>query len=629
MGHDFAIYEGRYLIDPWAMHVEQTVPKAAFDLDNPADAALVKNLYGDPRVWTRVRENEAPVPRAIVQKVLKASDVTPPPRAIQQRLPGEVGDVQDLEVPTPTEDLPFSLTSEVAKPAKPRSTKGLFDDFFADESGEVDVDKLRAAMAQVSPESVGKWLKQYRSAFKQEDWYRKAAQLYSEGKPYEAHREVLLAQRAMAKRAAGMTAREIAGEDRTAARKTAADLRTEAKAIVDSDTPPWAHPEVKEEKIIPRAYAKAVEEDPSLADNAPKVMRPPLRGPLPDIADVDRELGSNIVTDILKAGTDAGVLDDLAQPYSVATGRPWKKDQKLKLFRQIADRLLRAEGATGQTWRENLAQLRILKDNKLVPIEQVARWWANKYSNAGRTLGELGNWQQARKKAGQIVEDWIEPRFGDLGDDADAAVGLTKTARQLGMTDDEIATLGQRRNRLGRFVKEDEGAVVPGAPPSAEHLMKDVIWGKTGGAGRYAQGQPGGLGNEVENLSRGIITSQLPTAERNLWTATGRYAVGGFDELLASQMSMLRGDPAAAKAHWAAAKRLARAGNTPGVVPSPLDRHAGRHLRLQRAHTGNGQGESPQGPGRAAIIGGAGSVLAPAGCPGIHRADLPRGCHRG
>lgn len=51
-GHDFAVVNGRYLVDAWATHIE-TVPdaKPVYDLKNPADAALVRKLYGPRESW--------------------------------------------------------------------------------------------------------------------------------------------------------------------------------------------------------------------------------------------------------------------------------------------------------------------------------------------------------------------------------------------------------------------------------------------------------------------------------------------------------------------------------------------------------------------------------------------------
>mgnify|MGYP003341012864 CR=1 FL=1 len=52
-GHDFAVIDGRYLVDPWAVHTECSSERAAFDLDDADDRCEVLRLYGDPRTWTR------------------------------------------------------------------------------------------------------------------------------------------------------------------------------------------------------------------------------------------------------------------------------------------------------------------------------------------------------------------------------------------------------------------------------------------------------------------------------------------------------------------------------------------------------------------------------------------------
>jgi hypothetical protein len=50
-GHDFAIVDGRYLVDGWAQHVEQVHATGVFDLEDDAELADISRLYGDPRLW--------------------------------------------------------------------------------------------------------------------------------------------------------------------------------------------------------------------------------------------------------------------------------------------------------------------------------------------------------------------------------------------------------------------------------------------------------------------------------------------------------------------------------------------------------------------------------------------------
>jgi GH24 family phage-related lysozyme (muramidase) len=52
-GHDFAVIDGRYLVDPWAKNVEAGTTRAVFDLDSPVDRTEVLRLYGDPEAWVK------------------------------------------------------------------------------------------------------------------------------------------------------------------------------------------------------------------------------------------------------------------------------------------------------------------------------------------------------------------------------------------------------------------------------------------------------------------------------------------------------------------------------------------------------------------------------------------------
>lgn len=53
-GHDFAVIDGRWLVDYWACSVAQVIPTPIFDLTKEIDRTLVARLYGPPSNWTVV-----------------------------------------------------------------------------------------------------------------------------------------------------------------------------------------------------------------------------------------------------------------------------------------------------------------------------------------------------------------------------------------------------------------------------------------------------------------------------------------------------------------------------------------------------------------------------------------------
>ena len=68
-GHDFAIVDDRYIIDPWLTEVENgnistytgetiKVGKSIFDMDNLEDQKLILAIYGHRSNWTRGTEME-------------------------------------------------------------------------------------------------------------------------------------------------------------------------------------------------------------------------------------------------------------------------------------------------------------------------------------------------------------------------------------------------------------------------------------------------------------------------------------------------------------------------------------------------------------------------------------------
>jgi hypothetical protein len=50
-GHDFALVDGRYIVDPWIATTESFSESTVFDLHNHATRQEILRLYGDPRSW--------------------------------------------------------------------------------------------------------------------------------------------------------------------------------------------------------------------------------------------------------------------------------------------------------------------------------------------------------------------------------------------------------------------------------------------------------------------------------------------------------------------------------------------------------------------------------------------------
>jgi hypothetical protein len=50
-GHHFAIVGGRFICDPWMLETEG---RSVFDMEAPADADLIKEIYGSRENWTEI-----------------------------------------------------------------------------------------------------------------------------------------------------------------------------------------------------------------------------------------------------------------------------------------------------------------------------------------------------------------------------------------------------------------------------------------------------------------------------------------------------------------------------------------------------------------------------------------------
>jgi hypothetical protein len=55
-GHTFAIVDDRYIVDGWIKNVEGILPRAVFDLNDPADAKIVQKYYGPRTKWKPINK---------------------------------------------------------------------------------------------------------------------------------------------------------------------------------------------------------------------------------------------------------------------------------------------------------------------------------------------------------------------------------------------------------------------------------------------------------------------------------------------------------------------------------------------------------------------------------------------
>lgn len=53
-GHDFAVVDERYIVDPWPRLVPGVLDQMVFDLTDPKDQALALDVYGPRTCWTHM-----------------------------------------------------------------------------------------------------------------------------------------------------------------------------------------------------------------------------------------------------------------------------------------------------------------------------------------------------------------------------------------------------------------------------------------------------------------------------------------------------------------------------------------------------------------------------------------------
>jgi len=57
-GHDFAVVDGRYLVDPWVKLVAEVSDQIIFDFNDPDDLLVIQDFYGLKSCWERMHGAE-------------------------------------------------------------------------------------------------------------------------------------------------------------------------------------------------------------------------------------------------------------------------------------------------------------------------------------------------------------------------------------------------------------------------------------------------------------------------------------------------------------------------------------------------------------------------------------------
>lgn len=72
-GHDFAVVDGRYLVDPWCLLVAGVQWPVVYDFRRPTDLALAALRYGPQSCWTHMTAAEAHARAAVATQALRAA----------------------------------------------------------------------------------------------------------------------------------------------------------------------------------------------------------------------------------------------------------------------------------------------------------------------------------------------------------------------------------------------------------------------------------------------------------------------------------------------------------------------------------------------------------------------------
>jgi len=80
-GHDFALLDGRFILDGWLCNVEREISEPILDLQSPDHAILITCYYGERENWSRMTGIEAEIDKEEIAKFQEAmQDVRPDTR---------------------------------------------------------------------------------------------------------------------------------------------------------------------------------------------------------------------------------------------------------------------------------------------------------------------------------------------------------------------------------------------------------------------------------------------------------------------------------------------------------------------------------------------------------------------
>ena len=57
-GHDFAVIDVRFILDPWLSDTANESEQVIFDMEAPEDQSIIRELYGEQRYWERNHDLE-------------------------------------------------------------------------------------------------------------------------------------------------------------------------------------------------------------------------------------------------------------------------------------------------------------------------------------------------------------------------------------------------------------------------------------------------------------------------------------------------------------------------------------------------------------------------------------------
>lgn len=482
--------------------------------------------------------------RIAFDKQRAARQTEAPPEPPMDAPPGALID-QD-EMPADWLDLPPEGEGVPGEPGQNPTEPSLVSRFLHEEEGSLVIDPRIIDSA----EGMGRWLRKHADEYGDQPWFEEASRALEEGDTRSAWRIAAVA----SARSLGASAVKPGEREKGAPPKAAPDVQT----LIDQT-------KAAQRKQVETELGSKLPENVEVSPEG--IITFSQQGgvgvPYLKVSATDRVLANTLNADLLHRADPTQIIRIEGNT-----------DKALQITSQIADQVVREYP---DSTISDMADL--MGFDHLTPAEQrveVGRAFRRAYSNAGKKLGEAGNWTQGNEDLfyhlSKVDETGAATEMGSVGalqaEGVKTPEGFVQWLGGKNVTPESLKTQGFELPKGIEF-KKPNGELTPQAKVYARNwwrrqtrlaetqatidalakegsaLDKALVRSNIAAESRLT----GGTLSQINGLSKAFLIAKLSTTWRNLRNQGMRYGFTMLDDLIAGTFAAVSGDKAAAKHH--------------------------------------------------------------------------------